>query len=608
VASRPEEPEAHLDAGSTPASQARLLWLILEGYFYLALIVGIFCGALAFLAWGLLARRPVVGLLAVMIGFPLILTTGRAIRALCIVVPDPKGVPVSPALAGTLHAAVEDIRTRLGAPRLHRLLVTGAFNASAFQRPRFGPFWTRNTLLIGYPLLATLTPEQVRAVVAHELGHITHAHGWFAAWVHRTRASWVHLMDALDRDGTTPLYAHLLFRWYAPRLQRAAAVVSRRQELLADRLAGEVTGAQTAAQALVAIDVGGRLLDRTFWPRVFDRVRHDPEPPRPYAEMGPAIWADLDAAASLLAEALQDETAPFDTHPSLRERLATLRQPAQMPAPAALTAADQLLAGDQRQIAAALDSEWQSAVGGGWRREHQVLRNRDNRVAQLASVPAPTPEEVFERAELTKQGGDEQEALDLYRSASERGHLPARLAAGRLLLLRDDAAGVALIDAAMSADPVLVDDGCSAVIEFLERQGRFVDAHPYQVRQSRQATLTGMAAAERAEVTATDNFCAGSHPQIDIAALARTLASDRTVLRAWLAAKALRYSSGSQTVLAVRTTKGAPRRELAERLHRDCALPADVMVVVMGRHDRPLETALHSSAATVVFARSAVYR
>jgi Zn-dependent protease with chaperone function len=607
VASRPEVSQAPLDAGGTPVSQARLLWLILEGYFYLALIVGIFCGALAFLAWGLLARRPAIGLLAVMIGAPLILTTGRAIKALCIVLPDPKGVAVSPALAGTLHAAVEEIRTRLGAPRLHRLLVTGAFNASACQRPRFGPFWTKNTLLIGYPLLATLTPDQVRAVVAHELGHITHAHGWFAAWVHRTRASWVHLMDALDRHGTTPLYAHLLFRWYAPRLHAAAAAVSRRQELLADRLAAEVTGAPTAAQALVAIDIGGRLLDRTFWPRVFDRVRHDPEPPRPYSEMGPEIWADMDAAASLLAEVLQDETAPFDTHPSLRERLATLRQPAQVPAAAALTAADQLLASDREQIAAALDRDWQSAVGNGWRREHQVLGDRDRHLAQLASVRAPTPEEIFERAELTERGGDEQQALDLYTCASARGHVPARLAAGRLLLLRDDPAGVALIDAAMSADPVLVDDGCSAVIEFLERQGRFVDAHPYQVRQSRQATLTGMAAAERAEVTATDNFSGFSHPDIDIAALARTLASHRAVLRAWLAAKALRYSTGSQTVLAV-LTKGAPPRDLAEQLRRDCALPADVMVVVLGRHDRPLEAALHGAAATVVFARSAVYR
>jgi hypothetical protein len=79
------------------------------------------------------------------------------------------------------------------------------------------------------------------------------------------------------------------------------------------------------------------------------------------------------------------------------------------------------------------------------------------------------------------------------------------------------------------------------------------------------------------------------------------------VLRAWLAAKALRYSTGSQTVLAV-LTKGAPPRDLAEQLRRDCALPADVMVVVLGRHDRPLEAALHGAAATVVFARSAVYR
>ena len=584
MTSRPEAPKVDVDAGATPVSQAWLMWLILEGYFHLALIVGSFCGALGFLAWGLLNRRPVVGLLAVTIGAPLVLTTGRAIRALCIVFPEPKGVAVSPALAGTLHAAVENIRGRLGAPRMHRVLVTGAFNASALQRPRFGPFWTRNTLLIGYPLLATVTPEQARAVLAHELGHITHAHGWFAAWVHRTRASWVHLMDALDRDGATPVYAHLLFRWYVPRLQLAAAAVSRRQELLADRLAAQVAGADTAAQALVAIDIGGRMLDRTFWPRVFDRVRNDPEPPRPYAEMGPAIWAQHDDAASLLAEALQDETAPFDTHPSLRERLATLRQPAQMPAPATCTAADQFLGIDKEPIAAALDQDWRSAVGSGWTREHQVLRDRGQRLAQLAAVPAPTPEQIFERAELTECDGHEQEALDLYRSASAQGHAPAGLAAGRLLLLRDDPAGVALIDAAMSADPMLVDDGCSAVIEFLERQHRFVDAHPYQVRQSRQTTFNRMAAEERAEVTATDNFSAGSHPEVDVAALARTLTSETAVLRAWLAAKALRYSSGSQMVLAV-LTKGAPPRDLAGRLRRDCALPDDVMVVVLGRHD-----------------------
>ena len=603
MTSRPEVPEANAETGSLAGSHARLVTLILEGYLYLALIIGVFFGALAFLAWGLLTRRPIVGLLAVAIGAPLVLTTGRAIRALCVAFPEPTGVAVSPAHASTLYSAVEDIRGRLGAPRMHRLLVTDAFNASALQRPRFGPFWASNTLLIGYPLLATLTPEQVRAVVAHELGHITHAHGWFAAWVHRTRVSWVHLIDALDRDGTTPVYAHLLFRWYVPRLQAAAAAVSRRQELLADRLAAEVTGSDTAAQALVAIEIGGHVLDRMFWPRVFDRVRHDPHPPRPYSEMGPEIWAQLDDPAALLAEVLRHETQPFDTHPSLRERLAALRQPAQIPAPAAFAAADQLLGADKRRVAAALDQDWHSAGAGGWSRRHEELRDRHERLAQLAAAPAPSPEQTFERAELTEQEGNEQEALDLYTSAHARGHITAALSAGRLLLLRNDPTGVALIDAAMSADPMHVEDGCSAIVEFLQRQGRFADAHPYQVRQSRQATHNRMAAAERTEVTGIDRFSPGSHPELDVAALARALASERAVQRAWLAAKALRHSAGTQTVLAV-LTKGTPRPDLAEHLRRDRVLPEDVVMVVLGRHDRQLQAALDSAGATVIFGRA----
>jgi hypothetical protein len=474
-----------------------------------------------------------------------------------------------------------------------------------FRRPRFGPLWARHTLLIGYPLLATLAPEQVRAVIAHELGHITHAHGRFTGWVHRTRVSWVSLMRALDRYGATPLFAHLLFRWYVPRLDAAAAAVSRRHELLADRMAAAVTGAQTAAQALVAIEIGGQLLDRTFWPRVFDRVRTDPDPPRPYSEMGPAIWARLDDPASLLAQVLEAETPGYATHPSLRERLGALDQPAQIPPASAFTAADHFLRDDQRQVAAALDEEWQSREADWWNREHRALRDRQKRLSQLAGIPSPSPEQTFELAELTEQEGHEEEAMELYISAHTRGHALAGLGAGRLLLRRDDPAGMALIEEAMAADPALVENGCGAIAEFLEDQNRFTDAHPYRVRQGRHATQNRMAAAERTEVTPTDRFSPGSHPQVDIAELGRRLAAHRTVLRAWLAAKELRYSPGRQTVLAV-LTRGAPPEHLAAHLRRDCGLPDDVVLVVLGRHDRPLEAALESAYATLIFTRSAV--
>jgi Zn-dependent protease with chaperone function len=135
-----------------------------------------------------------------------------------------------------------------------------AFNASAVQVSRAGIFWPRNTLLLGYPLLAMLSPKQTRAVIAHELGHMTHAHGRISSWVHRTRLSWVRLMKNLDERGATPAHAHLLFRWYVPRLHAMSAAVSRQQELVADHLAASVTSPETTAQALVATR-----LEATLW-------------------------------------------------------------------------------------------------------------------------------------------------------------------------------------------------------------------------------------------------------------------------------------------------------------------------------------------------------
>ena len=143
--------------------------------------------------------------------------------------------------------------------------------------------------------------------------------------------------------------------------------------------------------------------------------------------MGPAIWAHLDdRCASLLAEALQDETRHSTRIQACGSALRRSASPRRLPRQPHSPRQTSFSGRTSGAIAAALDQDWQSAVGGGWTREHQVLRDRDERLAQLAAVPAPTPEQIFERAELTEREGHEQEALDLYRSASARGHAPQR--------------------------------------------------------------------------------------------------------------------------------------------------------------------------------------
>ena len=203
--------------------------------------------------WGLWSRRPIVGLVAVFVLLPLIRTTVSAIRACFITIRAPEGLWLARSEGRALHEFVEDIRRAVGAPPVDVITLTGEFSAKAAID---APGWRlrrRRTLVLGFPVLVTLSLPELRAVIAHEL-----AHDGFAAWVYRTRAGWVALRTTLDRRLATPVYVYWLLRWYVPRLDAAAAAVSRRHELVADSVAAKVAGSRAAADALVVFECGAR--------------------------------------------------------------------------------------------------------------------------------------------------------------------------------------------------------------------------------------------------------------------------------------------------------------------------------------------------------------
>ncbi len=606
MTSPPELARRSLDKRSAiaagAASNLRLALLVLEGYACLLVIIGVFVGAIAFLLWGLFARRPLIALAALFIGVPLVATTFRAIRTLFFQLPEPDGIPVTPAQAPALHALVEQLRRQINAPAPHRIVVSRYFNASAVQLPRVGIFWPRNTLVIGYPLFAMLSPEQLRAVISHELAHLSRAHGRFFTWIYRTRLSWLRLMESLHARGATPTFAYWLYRWYVPRLQTRSAAIARRQELFADDCAARIAGGRTIAEALVALDIGATLFDRSFWRDVLAGVEREPELPRPFSTLAPHLWEVIAADAnSLLAEALHRFTDSADTHPSLGDRLRALGEEARLPMPCRPSAGDVYLGPQMVVIAAALDADWHEAHAVEWRREHASRRKGRQRLHELGGLEAPTPEELFERGQLTERFEDATSALPHYRAASGRGHSPAMLAVGRILVDQNNEAGVALIERAMDGDPALVPEGCERLVQFFRNRNRLTDAHRYLVRSTRQATRGALAETERKQVSAIDHFSPHRLPAAELAALVTRLAHESDVLQAFLATKALRYSTGEQLVLAL-VAKGQAAQELTEQMRAEAILPENAVILLLNRNDLPLRAALEAVPGARVYA------
>ena len=244
----------------------KLLLIIIEGQLYLAGVLAIFVAELAFLFWGLWSRRPIIGLVAVFVTVPLIRSTVSTIRACYFRIRAPEGMLLAPSEGRALYEFVEEIRRAVGAPPVDSITITGGFHASAAV---YLPPWRlrrRRTLVLGFPVLTTLSKAELRAVIAHELAHFSRAYDPFAAWVYRTRSSWFALRTALDRRLATPVYVYWLIGWYVPRLNAASAEVARRHELVADRVAANVAGSRAAADALVVFESGARFADDTHWP------------------------------------------------------------------------------------------------------------------------------------------------------------------------------------------------------------------------------------------------------------------------------------------------------------------------------------------------------
>src|SRR5206468_7453099 len=170
--------------------------------------------------------------------------------------------------APQVFALVDDLCRELQTPRFHDIVLTDDFNAAVSQQPRLGPFgWYRNYLLLGLPLMQTLSPEEFRAALAHELGHLSRQHGRFGSWIYRIRVMWLRL-GAQPQGGHGGLATQWFLTRWAPYFNAYTLVLARRQEYDADQFAAQLAGKNVLARGLARMEVMGSYLQQRWWPAV----------------------------------------------------------------------------------------------------------------------------------------------------------------------------------------------------------------------------------------------------------------------------------------------------------------------------------------------------
>jgi len=196
-------------------------------------------------------------------------------------------------------------------------------NAWVAQRGGVMGVGGRRIMGLGLPLLQAVSVSEMRAIVAHEFGHYFGGDVKLGPVIYRTREALVRTVIALHQ------HSGLLqkpFEWYAALFFRVTHAVSRHQELQADALAARIAGADALARGLRTVH-GAGLAFGTYWAQEVAPVLGAGYLP-PLA-VGFSRFLEQPRVNDLVRQAVETEERegkadPYDTHPSLRERLAAL--------------------------------------------------------------------------------------------------------------------------------------------------------------------------------------------------------------------------------------------------------------------------------------------
>jgi Zn-dependent protease with chaperone function len=467
-----------------PRYRRRVALLAALGYAYMAAVL--LLTAVLSAATVLLLLWTKLAWLALQLLGAVLVFAAALVRGLWVRFKSPEGVPLDPREHAALARLVEEARASLLAPRVHRMLLTGHLNAGMVQVPRLGVLgWPRNYLLLGLPLLDALTVDEVRAVVAHELGHLSNADGALGGWIYRTRAAWSQLGASLSNKRHVGMAVmRWFFRWYQPYFDAYSFVAARAQERRADAWSASFAGPRAAADALARMRAVELALTNRYWPAIYRLAVASPEPVgRPFTTMVEALdglMVAREAEASLVL-ALASATTDSDTHPCLRERLEALGEGPRLPPPARPTASEVLLGPARESLAARLDADWARSVQKSWTDRFESMQRTAKRLARIDAEGGPSnrdPRKALELAYLRQELHGPEAALPFYRAAFDAhpGEAPLRFALARVLLELNREEGLELVRPLFDAPREAVAAAHYLACEYFRRRGEGEEA------------------------------------------------------------------------------------------------------------------------------------
>lgn len=304
---------------------------MLAGYYTLSFVVA--AGSLVAVAWLVRYHAPPIAYLVLLALAGLSLwTAGRVLFA------RPKGrrkegddalpgIALDAADEPALFDFVADVARQVGTRPPDEIRLIADANASVTEVGGTLGFGRRRVLALGYLVLRKSNRSELVATIAHELGHFVAGDTLLGPVVHRAHDVLVRSVGLLEDSGDDDFESIRVARSiltaaltaYAKVALRVSLGVARQHELEADRVAIHVAGRAAHGRSLTRLHADGFLFG-AYMAREIGPLDHEGYWPNAFWD-GYDTFAATSPREEIERELLRIEKSPYDTHPSLDERI-----------------------------------------------------------------------------------------------------------------------------------------------------------------------------------------------------------------------------------------------------------------------------------------------
>ena len=276
----------------------------------------------------------------------------------------PTGLDVTKEKFPHLLKLIEELQEEFGKPKIDRIIIRDKYEIRVIKTPRTHmPFLNTRTLIIGLPVLQTMSPLYFRALLARRIGQLSTQHTPITTRLYFLNDIWEQfkITSKQSKNIFTKILSYF-FQLYSPLYQIVLTPLLQEEELEADSYGMDLVNDRDMVECLVYEEVVTQFLNNKFWPKIYHMAKRTKTPEyMPYSQMTKVIKAGItdDEISETIQKALKVEESNPAPMPSLIARLNHLGHSKPLP-PKRLskTAAEYYLGSSLGKIIQLFDKRW----------------------------------------------------------------------------------------------------------------------------------------------------------------------------------------------------------------------------------------------------------